>query len=557
MKKLLSVLLMVAMLSALLVPFSVNAAVNVNGSDWAYAPYAETAPTLDGEVDDIYLTAPEYVIGRVVKGDSTNANARDTSVVKFRIVHHGSYVHFMIDIVDDVLISKQHDTHWKNDCLMIFFSENNNATGFNSANNLSYQPYVLIEDTNGEAKKLPFRASNADSMNANSSDDTQYVCNVDVNPDGSYHAQLEIRMKTMHETQPETNGTATAGDPVVGVGKTCGIDFQFNDQDTTPNNDNTRTIVWAWAADYDNGPNQNSHAWGYLKFVDSTVNLFDAGSEWRYMTATQDPTAAPDGWKTNLSASAEWKTAAAPFGCRAPGATRNWNTVQDPANTDGSCDNAYFWAVKELTLTAEQIASLEGKALLSSMFYDQDIKVYINGHLFYSGGENNLYRNKKLAENAADILREGSNVIAVSLHQGGGGYEFDMNLYATTGDTAKFTAQTAIEDMSIPAENNYAFYYQTKDGADGTTDYRILFTAKTEWLDSLSTLTANITFTNANSETKTISLKPTTVYYSVSAPDTVYVAPDGSVVFGWIITGMPTDFGTKDTVTLTHELVTE
>lgn len=83
----------------------------------------------------------------------------------------------------------------------------------NSQNNLSYQPYVLIEDTDGEAKKLPFRAGNADSMNANFSDDTQYVCNVDVNPDGSYHAQLEIRMKTMHETQPETKGTATAGDP--------------------------------------------------------------------------------------------------------------------------------------------------------------------------------------------------------------------------------------------------------------------------------------------------------------------------------------------------------
>ena len=438
---------------------------------------------------------------------------------------------------------------------MMFFSEDCGSTAF-SSNGRSYQMYFYIDETATE-QSISLRKTDA---SVQLPEECKYFCKiVEENDDGSYHARLEIRIKSVHDTQQGNNIYVTNGDPVIDVGTACAMEFQFNDADTTGTSNN-RTVVWNWAVNSDDGPvysTAQKDVWGHVRYVDSTVNLFDAGSEWRYMTATQDPTAAPDGWKTNLSASAEWATAAAPFGCRAPGATRNWNTVQDPANGDGSCDNAYFWAVKELTLTQDQIASLEGKALLSSMFYDQDIKVYINGHLFYSGGENNLYRNQKLAENAADILREGSNVIAVSLHQFGGGYEFDMNLYATTGDTAKFTAQTAIEDMSIPAESNYAFYYQTKDGADGTTDYRILFTAKTEWLDSLSTLTANITFTNANSETKTISLKPTTVYYSVSAPDTVYVAPDGSVVFGWIITGMPTDFGTKDTVTLTQELVTE
>ncbi|MBQ7365263.1 MAG: hypothetical protein IJW46_06665, partial [Clostridia bacterium] len=534
MKKIVSVLLVVLMLSALFVPFSVHAL--ITPSDIAYAPYAETAPVLDGEVDDVYLTAPEYALGRVVKIDSTNAGARDSSRVTFRLVHRGSYVYYLIDIVDDALISKQSDTHWKNDCLMIFFSEDCNATGFNPDNNLSYQPYVLIEDTNGEAKRLTFRANNANSMNENASEDTQYVCNVDVNEDGSYHAQLEIRMKTMHETQVTTNTYVTAGDPVVGVGTTCAIDFQFNDQDTTPNNsNNTRTIVWAWAVDNDHGPNQNKERLGHIKFVESTHNIFDSAAEWRYLTATQDPDAAPANWKTNLSATADWEVAPAPFGCRAPGCTKNWNTVQDPAITDGTCDNAYFWAVKEVVLTEDDLTALADKALLTSTFFDQSIKIYVNGHLVYSGGENNRYRNVKLADNATDILREGSNIIAVSLHQGGGGYEFDMNLYATSGDTSKFVAQTEIKDMTIKEGENYSFYYQTRANADDATatDFRILFVADLDWLASINTMEAVVSFTNG-SETKTMTVTPDTVYETVSAPETVYIAPDGAVVFGWI-----------------------
>ena len=169
MKKLLSVLLTTAMLLVLIVPFSVHAA--INPSDYAYAPYAdaESLPVLDGEVDDVYLTAPEYVLGRVVKGDSTNAGKRDTSTVKFRLVHHASYIYFMVDIVDDALISKQSDTHWKNDCLMIFFSEDGNATGFGD-NGLSYQPYVLLENT-PEPQHLNTRNSKV-----SLGEESQYFC---------------------------------------------------------------------------------------------------------------------------------------------------------------------------------------------------------------------------------------------------------------------------------------------------------------------------------------------------------------------------------------------
>lgn len=559
MKKLLSVFLVTAMLFALAIPFTSFAV--IHPSDIAYAPAATEAPVLDGEADDIFLTAPEYVLGRIVKADTPDLELRDSSRVSFRVTYYEGTIYYFIDVYDDALISKQSDTHWKNDSIFLYFSEECNSTAYGS-NLKSFQAYVLLADT-AEPVKLPVRSG---TLNTNS----QYFCKITSEQDGSYHAAIEIALKPNHDVHEgvSNNPYVTNGNPVVTNGGAIAMDLQFNDQDTAPNNNNTRSAVWCWAVNSDQSPNNNDAGyvnrdkWGHVRFVDSTVNLFNAGTEWRFMTATQNPTAAPDGWKTSLTATQDWKVASAPFGCRAPGATKNWGTLQNPSDPnrndppqldDGSCDNAYFWAVKELTLTADQITQLEGKALLSSMFYDQDLKLYVNGHLFFSGDQNSLYRNSKLAENATDILREGSNIIAVSLHQFGDGYEFDMNLYATSGSTDKFTAQTAIRDMEIPAEQNYAFYYQTKAGADNTTDFRILFTAKTEWLDSISTLEAVITFSNGTEE-KVLTVSPDTVYKTVSAPETVYVAPEGTVVFGWIVTGMPESFATAETVVVTAEL---
>jgi len=556
MKRILSVLLTAAMLFALLIPFSVHAV--ITPSDLAYAPEAESAPILDGELDEVYLTAPEYVMGRIIKNDSTNAAARDSSRVTFRTVHNNGYQYLMIDILDDVqIVGADSSNHWNNDCLMMFFSEDCNSTAFGS-NGRSYQMYFYISETE-TAQAISLRKTDA---SVKLPEDSQYFCKIaEKNEDGSYHARLEIRLKTVHETQQGNNAYVTQGNPVIGVGGACAMDFQFNDADKsgTPNN---RTIVWSWAVDADYGPANSTNEkdkWGHVRYVESTHNIFDAGSEWRYMTATNDPAAAPADWELDPSVSAEWTTAPAPFGCRAPGATKNWATVQDPENGDGTCENAYFWAVKEFTLSADDLEALEGKALLSSMFYDQDIKVYVNGHLLYShGGENNLYRNKKLCDNAADLLFEGTNIVAVSLHQFAGGYEFDMNLYATSGDTERYTAQTEVKEIAIAEGENYSFYYQTRtNAADETaTDFRVLFVADIEWLNSLTSMEAVITFSNGTEE-KTKTITPSTVYKTVSAPETVYIASDGAVVFGWIVSGMPADFATAETVTVTATLNTK
>jgi hypothetical protein len=110
MRKLFSVLLMVAMLSALLVPYGVNAA--VAGSEYAYAPEAETAPTIDGEIDDVWASVPEYVIGRIVSQDTNNNGAhRDSSSFKFRVTYSGDALYFLYEVKDNVLISSGADRY--------------------------------------------------------------------------------------------------------------------------------------------------------------------------------------------------------------------------------------------------------------------------------------------------------------------------------------------------------------------------------------------------------------------------------------------------------------
>lgn len=163
--------------------------------------------------------------------------------------------------------------------------------------------------------------------------------------------------------------------------------------------------------------------------AEAGTELVAAGSEWSFLTATGNATAAGDGWNTAVNA--EWEKANAPFGNRAPGNTNAWGTTDNPS--DGTQNKAYFWAIKEFTVT--DLNSLEGLKLYVSMFYDDTITLYINGTEVYKHTEGNAWNDGytvyELAENAKSALVEGKNTIAVSLHQHSGGYEFDLSLYAS------------------------------------------------------------------------------------------------------------------------------
>ena len=162
----------------------------------------------------------------------------------------------------------------------------------------------------------------------------------------------------------------------------------------------------------------------YRQEVGKASEIFSIKSEWSYTTATANAApAAPEGFPNSIAST--MKQGNAPFGNRADGATNNWGTTADKG--DGTQDKAYLWVAKEFTI--DDINSLKGKTLLTNMYFDDDIKLYINGTLVFSNtGWNDGYTIYKLAEKAEDVLKSGKNVIAASLHQHTGGYEFDMSL---------------------------------------------------------------------------------------------------------------------------------
>ena len=96
-------------------------------------------------------------------------------------------------------------------------------------------------------------------------------------------------------------------------------------------------------------------------------------------------------------------------------------------------------------------------------------------------------------------------------------------------------------------EGDYTFYYQTRTNADDETlvDYRIICVANTEWAVAQPGISVSISFTDGET-TKTTVQSDDTVYKAVTATGDgytdVYTAADGSVIFGWVITGVPADF---------------
>ena len=164
-------------------------------------------------------------------------------------------------------------------------------------------------------------------------------------------------------------------------------------------------------------------------FADDGESFVEQGAQWSYLTATRDPNAAAEGWNTALNA--QWNTAKAPFGNRAPGATNAWGTNDNPS--DGTQTNAYLWVAREFTV--EDLSDLEGMDLYVNMFYDDTIVLYVNGTAVYTHntGEpwNGGYTLYRLSEDISSLLVEGTNVIAASLHQHHGGYEFDLSLFAS------------------------------------------------------------------------------------------------------------------------------
>lgn len=95
---------------------------------------------------------------------------------------------------------------------------------------------------------------------------------------------------------------------------------------------------------------------------------------------------------------------------------------------------------RHFTLTATELDHLRDANLIFTCSYDENPVAYLNGHELWSanGWNDNNYARMTLTEAHKGWLKEGDNVLAVSLMQGGGGGHIDYGLmteqeYVPTG----------------------------------------------------------------------------------------------------------------------------
>lgn len=108
---------------------------------------------------------------------------------------------------------------------------------------------------------------------------------------------------------------------------------------------------------------------------------------------------------------------------------------------------------RHFTLTADQLASIADKTLTLTCSYDENPKVYLNKTLIWSasGWNDNDYARYTLTATQKRLLREGDNVLSVSLQQGNGGGHIDYGLsitepYAPSAITNTTTHQVQAND---------------------------------------------------------------------------------------------------------------
>ena len=92
---------------------------------------------------------------------------------------------------------------------------------------------------------------------------------------------------------------------------------------------------------------------------------------------------------------------------------------------------------RHFTLTADDIAVLGKSTLTLTCSYDENPHFYLNGASLwsYTGWNDNDYVSRQFNSRHLSLLREGDNVLSVSLMQGVGGGHIDFSLTMTRPDS--------------------------------------------------------------------------------------------------------------------------
>ncbi len=149
----------------------------------------------------------------------------------------------------------------------------------------------------------------------------------------------------------------------------------------------------------------------------SNFEILDKAATWKYVMSSSGSAVTGD-WTTLGFDDSAWKTGKAPFGDRG-GTNTSWTGSEN-----------YIWLRQNFTLTEEEVASLQNGKINFDIFYDDSLKIYINGkQVLAKDGWNDAYAVVSSDVSPNGVFKAGENVIAVSLHNTGGGRQIDLAMY--------------------------------------------------------------------------------------------------------------------------------
>lgn len=225
------------------------------------APKASTPPEIDGEVDDVWATAPWQPISVLWLGAQKGYPSSTDYSGRFKVLWDENRLYILVDIVDDVIVdnfSDPLDNYWNDDTVEFFIDENasgGNHQKENFANAWAYHVSTKKDVVDSDSDDKP-KLFNDHVDVAIASEDDRHI--------------WEMSVKIFDDTYDDTEGAENQ--PVeLYANKTLGFSISYIDNDNSIGDGKERESMIGSVNNQGHKDNQgyiNADVFGSLTLVD-------------------------------------------------------------------------------------------------------------------------------------------------------------------------------------------------------------------------------------------------------------------------------------------------
>lgn len=225
------------------------------------APKASTPPQIDGEIDDVWSTAPWQPISVLWLGAQKEYPSSADYSGRFKVLWDEDRLYVLVDIVDDVIVDNfadPLDNYWNDDTVEIFIDEDasgGNHQGENFANAWAYHVSTKKDVVDSDSEDRP-RLFNDHINVAIASEDDRHI--------------WEMSIRIFDDTYDDTEGAENQ--PVtLYANKTLGFSIAYIDNDNSIGDGTQRESMMGSVNNQGHKDNQgyiNADVFGSLTLVD-------------------------------------------------------------------------------------------------------------------------------------------------------------------------------------------------------------------------------------------------------------------------------------------------